>query len=377
MKVEKPFKEPNFEDLRKVLLREHGQRVVPLIELWVDVGIMVAATGIELPYSSTELVKLLNLDKSSPEEAIQFGIRYAQLATAFSEAVGYDYVISTVSVPIPRPGRHLKDNPSQGGKVRVWREEHAGMIADRRGLEDFAWPDLDQINMRPIEFMATLLPPKMKLIAFYPGVFEDLTTLMGFENMAIKSIEEPELLKDILERLTVLAEAAVERAAAHPAVGAIFYGEDMGFKTGTMLSPAFMRQYVLPCYRRIVAASHKHSKPFILHSCGQIGALMDDLIDVVKIDALHSFQDVIEPVEQVYAKYAGRIAILGGLDMDLLARGTEEQVRARARQILQACAPGGNFAFGAGNSITDFIPLQNYYAMLDELRRWNEKTGNY
>ncbi len=375
MKVEKPVKEPDFEDLRKVLFREPGQKVVPLIELWVDVGTMAAATGIELPYSSTELVELLNLDKSSPEEAIQFGIRYAQLATAFSEAVGYDYVISTVSVPIPRPRRHLKGNPSQDGKVRVWREEHAGMIADRRSLEAFSWPGVDQINMSPIEFMATLLPPGMKLIAFYPGVFEDLSTLMGFENMAIKSIEEPELLRDTLERLTVLAEAAVERSAAHPAVGAIFYGEDMGFKTGTMLSPTFMRKYVLPCHRRIVAASHKHSKPFILHSCGQIGTLMDDLIDNVKIDALHSFQDVIEPVEHAYAKYAGRIAILGGLDMDLLARGTEEQVRARARQILQRCAPGGNFAFGAGNSITDFIPLKNYYAMLDELRRWNEKNG--
>lgn len=375
MKVERPFKEPDFEDLRKVLLREPGQKLVPLIELWIDIGIMAEATGIELPYSSTELVELLNLDSSSPEEAIQFGVRYAQLATAFSEAVGYDYVISTVSVPIPRPRRNLKDNPSQGGKVRVWREEHAEMIDSRADLEAFAWPSQEQINMSPIEFMATLLPPKMKLIAFYPGVFEDLTTLMGFENMAIKSIEEPQLLVDILERLTVLAEASIERAAAHPAVGAVFYGEDMGFKTGTMLSPTFMRERVLPCHKRIVEASHKHGKPFILHSCGQIGALMEDLIEVVGIDALHSFQDVIEPVEQVYAKYADRIAILGGLDMDLLARGSEEQVRTRSRQILEACAIGGNFAFGAGNSITDFIPTSNYYAMLDELNKWNQKNG--
>lgn len=373
MKLERPIKEPDFEDLRKVLMREPGQGVVPLIELWVDIGIMADVTGTELPYSSTELVELLNLGSSSPEEAIQFGIRYAQLATAFSEAVGYDYVISTVSVPIPRPRRHLKNNPSQDGKVRVWREEHAEMITCHKDLENFAWPLPDQINMGPIEFMATLLPPKMKLIAFYPGVFEDLTTLMGFENMAIKSIEEPELVANVLERLTVLAEAAVDRAAAHPAVGAVFFGEDMGFKTGTMLSPAFMRERVLPCHKRIVEASHRHGKPFILHSCGQIGALLEDLIEVVKIDGLHSYQDVIEPVEQVYAKYSDRIAILGGLDMDLLARGTEDQVRTRARQILRACAPGGNFAFGAGNSITDFISLNNYYVMLDELEKWNRE----
>jgi uroporphyrinogen decarboxylase len=372
MKLDKPFKTPDFEDLRRVLLREPDQKVVPMIELWIDIGIMSAVTGMKLPYSSDELVGLLNLDKSSTEDAIQFGIRYAQLATAFSAAAGYDYVISTVSVPILRPRRHLKENPSQGGKIRVWREEHAGLIACRQDLKSYSWPSLDQINMAPVEFMATLLPANMKLIVFYPGIFEDLTTLMGFENMAIKSIEEPELLEEILERLTRLAEAAIDRATAHPAVGAVFYGEDMGFRTGTMLTPAFMREYVLPRHKRIVAASHKHGKPFILHSCGRISALMDDLIDVVKIDALHSFQDIIEPVEQVYAKYSSRIAILGGLDMDLLARGTEDQIRRRTRQILDACAPGGNFALGAGNSITDFVPIDNYYAMLNELKRWNE-----
>lgn len=375
MKLEQPFKKSNFEDLRKVLLREPGQGPVPPIELWVDVGIMSAATGIELPFTSAKLVELLNLDSASPEEALLFGIQYAQLSTAFSETVGYDYVVSTVSVPIPRPSRLLQENPRQDGKKRVWRNEHAGIITSQKDLKTLPWPEREQINMAPVEFMASLLPADMKLIVFYPGIFEDLTTLMGFENMAIKSIEEPELLDAVLARLTELAAAALEQAAAHPAVGAIFFGDDMGFKTGPMLSPSFMKEWVFPCHKQLVEVCHKHGKPFILHSCGQIGLLLDDLIDVVGIDALHSFQDVIEPVEQVYQKYGDRVAILGGLDMDLLARGTEEQVRIRSRQILEACAPGGNFAFGAGNSITDYVPLGNYYAMLDELNRWNNRNA--
>ncbi len=375
MKLEKPYKEPNFEDLRRVLMHEPGQKTVPLIELWVDVGIMSAATGIELPYTQEQIVELLNLDSSAPDEAVQFGVNYAQLATAFSQAVGYDYVISTVSVPIPRPRRHLKDNPQQGGKKRVWREEHAEVITSRDDVKNFAWPSPDSINLLPVEFMATLIPSNMKLIVFYPGIFEDMTTLMGFENMAIKSIEEPQLLGEILERLTELAEAALDKAASHAAVGAVFFGEDMGFKTGPLLNPAFMKEWVFPCHKRIVEACHKHGKPFILHSCGNISELMDDLVGEVGIDALHSFQDVIEPVEQVYAKYADRIAIMGGLDMDLLARGSKEQIRKRAREILEACAPKGNFAFGAGNSITDFVPIENYYTMLDELRCWNERNS--
>ena len=375
MKVEKPFKKPDFEDLRKVLQREPGQTVVPIIELWVDAGIMSQASGIEFPFSTTQMVKLLNMDTEFSPEVISFAVQYAGMSVEFSKVVGYDYVIASVGAPIPRPQRHLRENPRQEGTVRAWREEHQGLITNRQEFGKFPWPSVDQINMIQIEYLSGLLPPEMKLLVFYPGVFEDLTSLMGFENMAVKSIEEPELLGDILEQLTVLAEASIDRAMAHAAAGAVFYGEDMGFKTATMLSPAFMKRWVLPCHKRIVDACHKHGKPFILHSCGQIDALMEDLIEVVGIDARHSFQDIIEPVEQLYRKYGDRIAILGGLDMDLLARGTADQVRVRTRQILEACAPGGNFAMGAGNSITDYCPLENYYAMLDELKRWNEKNG--
>jgi len=112
---------------------------------------------------------------------------------------------------------------------------------------------------------------------------------------------------------------------------------------------------------------------FLLHSCGNVLSLMEDFIDVVGIDAKHSFEDKIFPVEEWYARYASRIAIIGGLDMDLLGRGSEEEVRARTRRILQACASGGGYCMGTGNSAANYIKLDNYYAMIDETRRWNEE----
>lgn len=372
-KLVKPYKEPDFEDLRRVLLREPGQKVVPVMDLWVDVEVMSQVTGIEFPYSFTQLATLLGMNSEQSPENLLMGAHYAQLCAAFNQAVGYDYVITFASAPLPRSRSQLKDNPQQGGKARAWREEHGGLITNRKEFEAYPWPSPDLVNIIPVEYMANLIPVSMKQVLFYAGVFEDLTTFMGFENMAIKSIEEPELLGDILEQLTIVAEAVIDRAMAHPAVGALFFGEDMEFKTGTMLSPDFMRKWVLPCHKRIVDACHRHGKPFVLHSCGQIDTLMEDLIEVVGIDGKHSFQDNIEPVEQTYEKYGDRIAIIGGLDVDLLARGTEKQVRERTRQILEACAPNGNFCIGSGNSITDYCRLENFLAMLEEWKRWNNE----
>lgn len=372
MKIERAFKEkPDFDYLRRVLMRETTGGPVPIIELLADVEIMSEATGVDFPADG--LQEFIEMDSEPTEESIQRGLRLIELSVKFSETVGYDYATMTPLIPIRRTPVQPKENPQQGGKVRVWQDEHQGLIMNRDDFDEFEWPDVDSVNMLPIEYCATRIPDGMKVMVFIFGVFEDLRALMGFEQTAFKSLEEPELCDDILEKLTVLEEVAVDKAAANPAVGAIFYSEDMGFNTGTMLSPGWMKEHVIPRHKRLADACHKHNKPFLLHSCGQIDALMEDEIEVVGIDGRHSFQDNIEPVEEVYRKYGDRISILGGMDVDLLARGTTDEVRERTRQILEVCAPGGGFCMGSGNSVNNFCKIENYYAMLDETRNWNEK----
>jgi uroporphyrinogen decarboxylase len=370
--IERPFKDYyDFEHFRRVVMRETTEGPVPIIELFADPEIMCEVSGAEFPADG--LLKVLNIGVEPTMEQLQLGVQLMDVSIAFSASVGYDYASTIPIVPVPRTDFLIMENPQQDGKLRGWQDEHKGMIMSRDDFERFPWPQVESVSTIPVDYTAGKMPEGMKVMAFINGIFEDLKRLMGIEQMAIKSIEEPELCGDILERLTVMAEEAVDKSAAHPAVGAIFYGEDMGFNTSLMLSPVWMREWVVPRLKRIADACHRHGKPFLFHSCGQIDALMEDLIEVVGIDARHSFQDNIEPVEEVYVKYSNRISILGGVDVDLLARGTKAEVAARTRRILDACAPGGGYCMGSGNSVTNFVKIENYYAMLDETRKWNEE----
>jgi len=144
----------------------------------------------------------------------------------------------------------------------------------------------------------------------------------------------------------------------------------MGFRSGTLISPDDLRAFVLPGHREMAQAAHEAGRPYLLHCCGQIRSIMLDLIDDVKIDARHSFEDTIEPVVEAKRKYGNRIAILGGIDVDFLCRSTPDQVRQRVRQTLDLCMPGGGYCLGTGNSVANYIPMDNYLAMLDEGRRW-------
>ena len=90
---------------------------------------------------------------------------------------------------------------------------------------------------------------------------------------------------------------------------------------------------------------------------------MDDVIGDMGFDAKHSFEDAIQPVEEAYEAYRGRIALLGGVDMDFLCRSTPEAVYRRSRALLELTESQG-YALGSGNSIPSYVPYENYCAMM-------------
>ena len=118
----------------------------------------------------------------------------------------------------------------------------------------------------------------------------------------------------------------------------------------------------------VVAMAHEAGRPCILHSCGNLNEIIDDLIDEVGFDGKHSFEDTIEDVREVKHTYGRRMALLGGIDVDFLCRATPDAIRQRTRETLDTCLPGGGYCLGSGNSVTNYIPVDNYLAMLDEGR---------
>ncbi len=91
---------------------------------------------------------------------------------------------------------------------------------------------------------------------------------------------------------------------------------------------------------------------------------MDVVIDELKLDGKHSFEDGIIPVEEAYDIWHDRIAIMGGIDMDFLARKSPSEIYNRASKLLEQTFDTGGFALGSGNSIPDYVPVENYLAMI-------------
>jgi uroporphyrinogen decarboxylase len=173
----------------------------------------------------------------------------------------------------------------------------------------------------------------------------------------------------VADRISGLMAEYYRRLLEVPRLIAIFPGDDMGFRTGTLLSPDALRRFTLPWHERFARMTHDAGLPYFLHSCGNLAGILPDLVERVGIDAKHSFEDAITPVAEFKRRWGSRIGVLGGVDLDKLARLSPPALRRYVRKIIDDCAPGGRFALGSGNSVPDYVPVENYLTMIDEALR--------
>ncbi len=364
----------NFDRLSRVLFLDGEPDRVPFYELFADREIMEAITGeslskIELR-SRIEVVRHLKdiMEKGLIKHDLKVSIK-------FYSKLGYDYVPLGVPSLLSRDNILSADDTAEMARPkRLWQDENRGVIETREDFEQYPWPDLDQIDefyVPQYEFVKENLPSGMMIIAGTSGgVLENVMWLMGAVPFFRALYRDPFLLKDMFEKIGTLISYCCDLAADLDMVGALAMGDDMGYKTGPMISPENLRKYVFPWQKRCVENVHKHGKPFILHSCGNLKLVMDDLIDYVGIDAKHSYEDSSYPVTEYKKIYGHRIAILGGVDMDKLGRLSEANIRPYVKGIIHECAPEGGYALGCGNTVANYIPLKNYLAMLEVGRKY-------
>lgn len=241
-------------------------------------------------------------------------------------------------------------------------------IFTAEGLDKVIWPDENApIDLEPFEMVAERLAPGTKIVGgVCCGPFEYATQfLFGLVGFSYMMVDAPELIDKAFEHLMRMYTGAVRRLAGMECIGACRQGDDLGFKSSTFLPPDTLRKWIFPIYRAMAEVTHAADKPFVLHSCGDLELVYDDII-ACGVDAKHSFEDQIMPVKQFKQKYGSRITPLGGLDVDVICRSDESTLRRYTRAIIDVCFADGHWALGSGNSLTDYMPLENYLIVLDE-----------
>ncbi len=330
---------PDFENLLAVLRREVPKRPT-LFEFYLNDPVYEKLAG-------TKACKENSGDGPAP---------HSTALRAFRSA-GYDYYTYLV------PGFSFPTGEKECKKSYSLNE--GTLITDRASFETYPWPDPDAADYKTLDELSRELPDGMKLVLCGPmGVEEIAIGIAGYENLCYMMADNEKLAEAIFAEVGERLVRYYEIAGRHEAVGACISNDDWGFKTQTFFSPEAMRRFLFPWHKKIVEAIHSSGKPAILHSCGNLEKVMDEIIDELGYDGKHSFEDSIQPVEEAYEKYGDRIAILGGIDVDFMCRCSAEDVYQRSKAMLERASTRGGFALGTGNSVPEYMPDENCFAMI-------------
>ena len=198
------------------------------------------------------------------------------------------------------------------------------------------------------------------------GVFGTVRDLMGAESMLMTFYDEPELMHDMMEHLTTLWIALWERVAAEVRIDHIHIWEDMAGKQGSLISPAMVGRFMMPCYDRIAAFARRHGVRVVSvdtdGDCHQlVPVMMQHGVNMFFPFEVQAGCDI-----RVYRRQYPALGIMHGLDKRVLAQTRVDVDRevARAREMVRL----GRYIPGFDHLIPPDATWENFKYAAEELR---------
>jgi uroporphyrinogen decarboxylase len=172
------------------------------------------------------------------------------------------------------------------------------------------------------------------------------------------------LVEAVLEWGAEFCVAISERVCRHN-LTFLYVGDDVAFKSTTLIAPELLRKIWLPRLRRIFAPALKRNIPILFHSDGNIKEIIPDLIDS-GINALNPIEPYGMDIMEIKRAYGKDIALVGNLDVGgSLSCGSADDVRRDARALIDSAGQNGGLVLASSHSITRNVKPENFMAMVE------------
>ncbi len=178
-------------------------------------------------------------------------------------------------------------------------------------------------------------------------------------------------LRRVLDDRKNWAIEMIKDLADNGAEAVIMY-DDYGFKEGPLIRPDHFKEEHVPRLKQIANAAHKRGMKLIMHSCGNLNELWDDLM-TVGIDALHPIEPTAKMDIFQLKKDNPNLTFIGNISPQDLQDKDPEFIREYTTRLMTECKEGGKYILSSGHSINPAVGIENYLVM----RETHEKLASY
>lgn len=231
-------------------------------------------------------------------------------------------------------------------------------------LVGFSLPDpVDRKTFAELPVKIERAADKFRVFMIGFSLYERAWTLRGMENLMMDFIDNPAFVHELLDMICDYNITQIREALKHD-IDAVYLGDDWGQQHGLQMGYATWKTFIHPRLKRMYGAVRDAGKFMMIHSCGDVDELFDDLIDI-GLNCFNPFQPEVMDVWTLLPKNRGRLAFHGGLSTQrTLPYGTVEQVRDESRRLIELGRDGG-YIFNAAHAVEGDVPLENMLAFIE------------
>jgi uroporphyrinogen-III decarboxylase len=256
------------------------------------------------------------------------------------------------------------------GKTAVWSDRS---LKGRADLDRVVWPSESEIEERIAyvrEYVGAARRTGIGVMFLCGCIWQTLYEfVIGLNDCMVMMIEEPDLFDELMARSADYFAELVRRVIAE-GVDIIFLADDFAYNKGLFVRQKVMEQLWRPHFDRIVAPARRAGLPILFHSDGRLDDAMEMLLDM-GIDCLNPMDPSGIDYRDYKRRYGQRVSLSGNIDITWpLVKGTPEDVERDVKEHMDVLKPGGRWIAGSSHSIVNYIPHENFGAMINAIHKY-------
>jgi uroporphyrinogen decarboxylase len=244
-------------------------------------------------------------------------------------------------------------------------------LADSLDLDCYAWPDPDAKDLLEKANKAISAQGAEYFVVpnFGMCLFERAWSLRGFDAFLMDMAERPEWVEQLFDRIASIQIRLAQRFIAAGVDGG-YFGDDYGAQRSMLFSPRTWRRLVKPRLARMFSPFTDAGLPVILHSDGDIKAILPDLVEI-GLTTLNPVQPEVMDHAWLAREYGQKLSFYGGIStQSVMPQDDTELVRKATIDCAQVlAATGTGLVLGPSHRMQSDIPVANVDAMLDAFRQ--------
>lgn len=324
---------------------------IPVFDVANNPDLFSQYLGCQNPFSAgaptVQLARKLGLDAAMVPVSSYTGLippkEYWTGPDSFKDRFGVGYAVSDSSWPL---GIAVKE--------QILDEQFLHMIRDAVVQSD----DIQTVR-DAIAAAHTGNSDELALFAGIRSAFSFLTISGGLVAVSLLIYEDPDLLHALVEAATDYW-TQVGLRLIEAGADALYVANDMGMNGSTLISPMHLREFFLPAFARQCDTWRAAGGKVILHSCGNIMAILPDLSEMA-IDGLNNLQSHAGmDIGLVKRTYGSKWTIIGNVDATTVMTSTrKEDIDEALSSLIQVAGEGGGLVLATDHSFHKGIPVEN------------------